>query len=231
MNQWNNLVDIFGATWDEQNIPSVAADNVCIAWPSILQCINGWESDLASKTALDFGCGGGLFCRKLSQMGLQVTGCDEASDLLGVARKNNYRTTTISDCQTLYDSDETFDLITSIMVFQFIENIEAQLNTLIEKLNVNGLLVFAVFNPEFVVDVLGGRLPASAHDTLDFQGGVRIPVFNRSAVDYRAIVADRGLTEVYRDYPPFTEDFIREYNMPFPMACPEFLIQGFRKGV
>ena len=36
MGQWDRLVDIFGCRWDEENIPACAADNMLIAWPSLI---------------------------------------------------------------------------------------------------------------------------------------------------------------------------------------------------
>lgn len=234
MNPWNQLVNVFGSTWDEEKVSGVAADNICIAWPSILQCIHNWQCDLSNKTALDFGCGGGLFCRKLSQLGLQVTGCDEASELLHVARGNNYATTTICDCERVYQSDEQFDLITSIMVFQFVEDMHILLQKLLSKLKPNGLLVFSVFNPQFVVHTLNGRmhssLPGNTVDTLSFKGELHIPVFNRDALEYQSLLGEYGLCEMYRDYPPFTPEFLHEYDMPFSVELPEYLIQGFVKG-
>ncbi|MGN6277256.1 MAG: bifunctional 2-polyprenyl-6-hydroxyphenol methylase/3-demethylubiquinol 3-O-methyltransferase UbiG, partial [Sphingomonas sp.] len=41
---------------------------------------------LASRKALDVGCGAGLLCEPLARLGAEVTGIDAAAENIGVAR-------------------------------------------------------------------------------------------------------------------------------------------------
>ncbi|SLN20312.1 Demethylrebeccamycin-D-glucose O-methyltransferase [Roseovarius albus] len=72
----------------------------------------------SGQTALDLGCGTGTVARGLAHHGLQVTGIDPASDLLGQARvldkaagvEVQYRTGTAEDTGS---ADQSVDLVTT----------------------------------------------------------------------------------------------------------------------
>ena len=233
-NQWNELTDIFGCTWNEETIPETAADNICIAWPSI---INGIEQSLSNKediVALDYGCGGGLFCRQLHSMGFQVTGYDQSEALIKSAQFNVPAGVTITNDTNVIESGQKYDLVTAIMVLQFIDNIEEVIATIAKTLNKDGLIIYAVFNPAFVHDNMGDNqlfIPSSRHDIayMELKPGIQIPFYIRSDMEYRRLFNQLGMEEIYRDLPPFTADFIEQYGVPFSTLHSEFLIQAFRK--
>lgn len=231
-NPWNRLADIFGCPSEEGSIPACAADNICIAWPSVENCIAGVFKEPRHRKALDFGCGGGMFCWRLHELGFDVTGYDKAEDLVKTARNNAPEAITITSSNAIWTQNAQYHLITSIMVLQFIEDIAATASRLLSLLRPGGLIVYAVFNPEFVEDNLN-RPPFSGfadHRSgfMELKPGVKIPVFIRRAADYRSLFESLGCEEVYRDYPGFTEAFLRKYDMPFSTTCPEYLIQAFR---
>lgn len=233
MNHWNQLTDIFGCKWNEDAIPECAADNICIAWPSI---INGIERAFNKPTrlnALDFGCGGGLFCRKLHEMGFAVTGYDESEELIKKARVNTPKEVTITNSSTIAAQNGRYDLITSLMVFQFIDNIDSTIKNTISLLKPNALIIFAVFNPKFIEENSKNNIftdfTSNQTGYMELKKGVKIPVYNRTESDYRNIFEKFGYEEVYLDLPAFTEEFLNKYKMPFSTKSPEYLIQGFRK--
>ncbi|MGV1099580.1 class I SAM-dependent methyltransferase [Thiovibrio sp. JS02] len=232
MNQWNQLTDIFGRGWDQDTIPECAADNICIAWPSLIACIDRAFAGRFSGKALDFGCGGGLFCRKLHEMGFAVTGYDEAAELLESARRNTPPEVTLTASGAEAARNGKYELITSIMVLQFIADIDSTTERIASLLKPGALTVHAVFNPEFLKANSGSRVfsgfSSGGAGFMELKEGIRIPVHNRTAAEYRRIFAKYGCEEVYLDYPPFSEEFLDQYRMPFATEQPEYLVQAFR---
>lgn len=232
-NQWNEVADIFGCTGNGKDIPETVADNILVAWPSI---INGIEQTLSGRnnlTALDFGCGGGLFCQKLHTMGYQVTGYEPSIALANAARANVPQEVNISHSRDVLTSNH-YDLISAIMVMQFIENIEEVIARLANAVAMDGVIVSAVFNPAFVHDNMNKHLlfiPANEQGVacMEIRPGIQIPFYIRTAEDYRNLFGRLGMKEVYFDLPPFTADFVNQYDVSFSTQCPEFLIQAFRK--
>lgn len=235
MNQWDQLTDIFGCKWNEDTIPECMADNICIAWPSIINCIKKVFDKSPRLNVLDFGCGGGLFCRKLYEMGFDVTGYDESEELIKTARVNTFEEVTITDSSTTVAQKGKYDLITSIMVFQFINDIDTTINNILSCLKPNGLIIYVVFNPEFIKENSNNNIFTGFTNNqtgyMEIKKGVKIPVFNRSESEYRHIFEKLGYDEVYIDLPAFTEEFLEKYKMPFSTKNSEYLIQAFRSKI
>jgi len=233
MNQWDELVDTFGCSWKDETIPETAADNICVAWPSINKCIESYFPESLGRKALDFGCGGGLFCRELAQRGFAVTGFDTSTKLAESARRNNSNSISITTSETQMLNDGGYDLISSIMVLQFIEDIDTTISKLVSVLNKNGLLIFAVFNPKFIEDNSKSLAFNSFKDYrsghMELKEGLKIPVHNRSHIEYKGLFKPFGLEEVYLDYPEFNQEFLSKYEMPFSTKFSEFQIQGFKR--
>lgn len=243
MNQWNELADIFACDSSSDAIPEYAADNICIAWPSIIAGMEKAfaDSDRAQRLrVLDYGCGGGLFCRKLHTMGHVVAGYDNARELIKKARENVPAGVYVTDSDDVLKHHAVYDVIASVMVFQFIENIEQTIAGLLPTLKSDGLVIYAVFNPEFVYDnsakndaglfsPVSDQADGTACSTMALKQGIRIPFYIRTQDDYRALFARYGMQEVYLDYPAFSPEFLREYNMRCSTKQPEFLIQAFRR--
>lgn len=232
MNQWNQLADVFGGSWDEGEIPECVADNICIAWPSILKCIDIEFPESRGNHVLDYGCGGGLFCRKLSQIGFSVTGYDESHALIKSANLNTSSEVIITSSNLEMVKGGKYDLVSSIMVFQFIMDIESTIDSISSIIKPGGLVIFAVFNPRFIEENSGGDV-FSGFDSyqtgyMALKEDLKIPVYNRNEDEYREMFVKNGFEEVYLDYPEFTKEFLDRHKMPFSTRHSEYQIQGFR---
>jgi SAM-dependent methyltransferase len=233
MNQWDQLTDIFGCKWNEDAIPGSLADNICIAWPSILKCIGKFFDKRTRLNVFDFGCGGGLFCRKLCEMGFDVTGYDESEELIKAARLNTPQEVTITNSSDIAAQRGKYDVITSIMVLQFISDINSTIENIVSILKSDGLIVYAVFNPKFIQENSVGNIFTDFTNNqagyIELKRGIKIPVYSRSESEYRHLFEKLGYKEVYRDYPPFTNGFLDKYKVPFSTKNSEYLIQAFRR--
>lgn len=231
--QWNQLSDIFSCTCEDESIPECAADNICIAWPSIKKCIkNGFENRARPKV-LDFGCGGGLFCKELYRMGFDVTGYDPSEELAKAAQFNTPPEVTVTDSATIAAQNGKYNIITSIMVLQFIDDIESTISNILSLLEPGGLVVYAVFNPSFIeanlIDSIFTGFDKSQMGYMELKKGVKIKCYSRTELEMRSVFDKFGYEEIYLDYPEFTEDFLRKYKLPFSIKHSEYLIQAFRK--
>ena len=234
VDQWNELADIFGSAGNEEDIPEAAADNICIAWPSIIKGIEQTLPDKKDIVALDYGCGGGLFCRQLQSMGFQVTGYDPSDALAKSAQQNVPADVTITNSTSVIEAGQKYDLLSAIMVLQFIDNIDDVIETITKILTENGIIIYAVFNPAFVYDNMGDQRlfvnsPKQDVAYMELKPGVQIPFYIRSDADYRDLFDKHGMKEVYRDLPSFTAEFVDKYEVTFSTRHPEFLIQAFTR--
>ncbi len=237
-NPWDGLSPIFAGTDNLQDVPPEAADNILIAWPVLIDFINQNDQQPKGKRALDYGCGGGRFASKLHALGYETYGTDTSPAMIKNAQQHygSYAEFTTGD-ELVARQHGPYDLITSLMAFEFIPDIEQVLPILLSSLKPGGLFVFATHNPEYVKDCLAAQgSPYTNFDskqhpsrgTLVF-GDTAVPIFLRSAQYYQKLLTQLGLAPLLEAYPPFTEDFLARYPTEDPTLHSEYLILGFRK--
>lgn len=114
-----------------------------------------WARDVESrrpldgKSALDVGCGAGLLCEPLARLGADVTGVDAAPENTAAASAH-------ADGMGLdirYIAGELgtldlgrFDLVTCLEVIEHVADKDAFLDTLLERLKPDGLLILSTPN-------------------------------------------------------------------------------------
>lgn len=237
-NHWDSLSSYFDTSKSAADVESNAADNIFIAWPVILRCIenNLGTRPAAGARALDFGCGGGQFASELSKRGFKTVGLDSSRAMIDVAtRAHNQKTEFRVGDEDTVRSLGNFTLITSLMTLQFIENADGAIGTLADALEANGLLVFSVFNPAYSRNSTGIETfdfdsetePATCY--LELTDDAKIPCYLRTAEHYKSIAETHGLHPVLEASPPFTQEFLDKYPHPVPTTDPEYLILGFTK--
>jgi 2-polyprenyl-6-hydroxyphenyl methylase/3-demethylubiquinone-9 3-methyltransferase len=156
------------------------------------QCDECGRTPLASKTALDVGCGAGLLAEPLARLGATVTGIDAAPEVIAVAREHaegqrlsiDYRS---GDVQQL---EGKFDLITCMEVIEHVADPAAFVTALARRLAPNGLLILSTPNAtgwsKLLMITLGeglGQIPKGTHDFDKFITPARMKV----------LLADAGL--------------------------------------
>jgi|SRR6185437_570275 len=234
-NPWDEFPSLYGSVKNDSDITSDNADNILIAWPVILDCIKKYGEK--NSRLLEYGCGTGSFAYKLNQLGFDVTGVDTSKEMIKTAKtafgdKINFQT----GDTTILSKQNKFSLITSIMTFQFIENIELTLKNIDAVLEPGGIFIFAVFNPAFVKECLRTKTFFENFDYFEkpkvgiFKlNGNKIPVFIRTAQEYKEILSVFGLKPLLESYPPFTEEFLRKYPISNLIDESEYLILGYKK--
>ena len=235
-NKWDKLSSKFNVHKNRDEIDPGAADNILIAWPPIIDLITKHfgNSQIKGLKALDYGCGTGGFSQKLDSLGFDVIGVDTSEGMLDLARKYNNNKIHFLKTEQI-PVNEKYNLITGIMVFQFIEKIEETLNQLTQRLNKDGLIVFAVFNPKFVASCLKTHVLFSHFDSesnpkrgiISFGKELDIQTFIRNADDYNKIMNNLGLSKKLEAYPKFTQEYLDKYPINTPIDESEYLILSY----
>lgn len=149
---------------------------------------------LASKIALDIGCGAGLLCEPLARLGAAVTGVDAAAE--NVAAASAHAEGVGLDIR--YMAGEvaaldigTFDLVTSVEVIEHVADKPAFLRDVAARLAPDGLLVMSTPNRTAASRLLlvgaaeaVGYVPKGTHHWEDFV----------TPEELEALLTDVGLT-------------------------------------
>ena len=113
--------------------------------------ITGMMPDLKDKRILDIGCGMGQHAIQYANSGaLSVLGIDISEKMLGYARENNsapnitYRQMAFEDLDRL---NERFDVITSSLAFDYVEDFSKLMKVIYGLLDKNGVCVFSMSHP------------------------------------------------------------------------------------
>lgn len=233
MNLWDKLSCRFDTHVHEDKIHAASADNILIAWPALVRGIEMIQPSGQGLFALDYGCGAGKFVGELQRRGYAAIGCDTSSNMIDLARKNN--TTTKFYCAGIEQvgqfEEKPFSLLTSIMVFQFIDDFDAALCQFDKVLVPGGVISFASFNLPFIEANLGEgkRFSREGGQTKMCFPGVAIPVFLRDESVYAAAFKKFGYTQHHVENPPFTKEFVEKYPSSHDTTHSEYLVMTFQK--
>lgn len=242
MSRIQNLWDALGKSSfnthiKEGEIDPRSADNILIAWPTILDAIKKHFPNPNGINILDFGCGTGGFCIKLNKLGYKVVGVDSSAEMINTAKKHSPSSVKyiLGDVSSILQNS-IFQIIVSIMTLQFIKNLEKTLISLINHLQTGGILLMADFNKEWVKECL--KIPISFADFDSNEnpqkgwktfGDLKIPVCIRDSKAYDDLAIKNGLTKFMEGYPPFTQVFVDKYPDDRPKNVSEYVILGYKR--
>ena len=129
---------------------------------------------LASKTALDVGCGAGLLCEPRARMGAAVTGVDAAPEDVEAAKAHAVQSRLPIDYRAGELSEQglgTFDVVSSMEVIEHVTDPAAFIAELVRHLKPEGLLLLSTPNRTpasrlFLVEAAErlGQVPRGTHD-------------------------------------------------------------------
>ncbi len=105
----------------------------------------------AGLSALDAGCGTGVFSEFLVRAGMDVTGFDESPEMLGIAsKKKSLKTVRMvrGDINKLPFDSDCFDRVLCAFVIEFIPDAKQVISELKRVLKPGGILVVATLNSD-----------------------------------------------------------------------------------
>lgn len=220
--QWDKYADIF----DEAQGETGDTAHRLVFDPHIAKLLG----DVAGKVILDAGCGNGYWVRNLARKASKVIGIDSSKNLINISKsKDNpenveYR---VMDLTSNSDfSDETFDLILSSMVFQFMPSLDMTALEFKRILKRGGEVIICAQHPVYQYNfrVLGklGKISEVFPETAGYfdrkfikqrvlAGKALVENFNRPLKDYLKPFLDNGFVLTGFEEPEFTEEILKEY--------------------
>lgn len=140
------------------------------------------QVDLAGKTVLDVGCGGGILSESLARAGAHVTAIDLSEPALQIAREHakqhnlsiDYQLTTIE--QLAEKQPQTFDVITCMEMLEHVPDPTSVIQACSQLVKPEGDLFFSTINrnaKSYAFAILGAEylfnlLPKGTHDYQQF---------------------------------------------------------------
>lgn len=150
---WDGLASCFDRTDLENAGYAPAVENLKVVWPDLYRII---QNELPKKGGInyrvcDFGCGTGKLAEAISSLGASVYGCDCSKEMIARARHSTQGNVVYGvGSHGFVRHYAPFDLITAIMVFQFMNDWNKALDVLIDCLAKDGILFWAIHNDEYV---------------------------------------------------------------------------------
>ena len=108
-----------------------------------------------NQTLLDIGCGGGILCEALTDLGAKVTGIDSSAASIDVARTHAemenkkihyYAEDFLSYAKKKYLSKSRFDIITALEMLEHVPDPDTYLSCMAQLLKADGRLVVSTIN-------------------------------------------------------------------------------------
>jgi 2-polyprenyl-6-hydroxyphenyl methylase/3-demethylubiquinone-9 3-methyltransferase len=158
----------------------------------------GWidqHANLAGKTVIDIGCGGGILSESMADLGAQVTGIDLGEKALKVARLHllesgrqvNYRH--IAAEEMAAENPEAFDVVTCLDMLEHVPSPASIVAACAQLAKPGGWAFFSTLNrnlKSYAFAVLGAEyllkmLPKGTHDYAKFIQPAELASFARAA--------------------------------------------------
>lgn len=234
---WDKLASTVFDTSKNDALHSSAMDNILIAHPAVHSIIASYFGSRNDIEVLDFGCGTGGFVKELSDKNYSVIGMDPSQGMIDIAKSRNipYAEFICGEIHSI-DRNSSFDLIVSIMVFQFIGNLEQESSSLLQHLKKDGLLIIVVHNDDYVAECLLKKskfrnITGTHQIYITLGDAINVPIYKRSENDYWSLFNRLSLKQYQTIKPPFTEEYLSKIDADSvePTVAPKFLISSYIK--
>ncbi len=172
------------------------------------------HAEVAGKTVLDVGCGGGILSEGLARLGAQVSGIDMGEAPLSVAKLHQLETGLDIDYQRITveelaaDRPASFDVVTCLEMLEHVPDPASVVHACSELVKPGGLIFFSTINRNpkaYLFAIIGAEyllqmLPKGTHDFNKF--------IRPSEMDQWARAADLELVELIgMTYNPLTRTY------------------------
>jgi ubiquinone/menaquinone biosynthesis C-methylase UbiE len=127
---------------DKKNAFTYATRDADVSWQ---QCIEGLV-DFEGKDVLDIGCGGGIYTKKIAQMGAKsITAADYSSVMLQATKETckefEHVSYIVADATNVPLEDEQFDIIFSRALIHHLPDLQAYFKEAYRLLKPSGILI------------------------------------------------------------------------------------------
>jgi 2-polyprenyl-3-methyl-5-hydroxy-6-metoxy-1,4-benzoquinol methylase len=221
---WDKIADKFN-TYKKDGVWYGALDNIITAWPAVLGFVNENFTDTKGRKALDFGCGTGMFCRELKNLGFETTGVDISPEMIKIGQQNLEGVSLyVGDAgfaRSLAEQRGAFDLVTSIMCMQFVE--DDGVKSLAQAVASGGCMVCVNHNPLHLEERgLDRRFNLTGTDVI-------VPVYKRTAEDYDNLLAEYGMERLLETYLQENKKVLEQQGVKRDLKHPKYMVLAYKK--
>lgn len=159
LNQWDKVANYFDPNIKNNSNYFPAKENFEAIWPYLSKLL--CQQKLPNRNDFricDFGCGTGVLAEKLSTMLYDIYACDTSQEMIALAQSSTKGLVTYKTSFEHLKKHGPFNLITAIMVFQFISNPQATINAMAENLIDGGHIFFATHNVDYVYECINNGI-------------------------------------------------------------------------
>ncbi len=121
--------------------------NEMLEMPATFELMN----NIKGKRILDFGCGTGIYSKKMTEMGAKVKGFDISQEMLKIAKRENPKLELRLGSGYKIPFNEKFDIVVAPLVLEHLEDWDRVFKQIKRVLKKEGHFIFSTDNP--VVEV------------------------------------------------------------------------------
>lgn len=206
MNIWDDLAQYF------EGDNSDSADNVEIIEPIVIKELK----KIKNLKIIDFGCGSGNFCRRISSFSKKILGTDSSKEMIKIANIHNKSKNIEYTTKQIFDLDiKDFNTFNATAVLQFLE--DAELVKLIEFLadsNIKNIFI-ANDNVDMIEDVKEAKsiykFKANKLRYTIQLGEKEVEIIPRHQDEYAGFFEKAGFELVNSFNPHYPKSFLEKY--------------------
>ncbi len=146
---WNK-----SAKWYNELLSNEGTYQKDLILPNLLRLV----SPKPGEKILDLGCGQGFFCREFDKSGAKITGVDNSSKLIEIAKKNSSKSVNyfVGSADNLTFIKETFDKIILVLSLQNMEKADLVIKECAKKIKKGGSMYLVLNHPCFRIPGASG---------------------------------------------------------------------------
>ncbi len=118
------------------------------------EIILGLLNDISKERMLELGCGTGHWTEFFLNNNFEVTGIDISESMLNIAKLKNLNCElTIGNSENIPFKNSSFNMVSSITMLEFVENIDIVVQEIFRVLKTGGYLLIGCLNSESIIGI------------------------------------------------------------------------------
>ncbi len=111
--------------------------------PSMMKMLG----NVKNKKILDWGCGSGIYIKKLKSKGAIIKGFDISPEMVEIAKRNNPNTEIKIGSGINIPFNENFDIVFASLSLHYLKKLDKPIQEIARVLKPNGIFIFSTGNP------------------------------------------------------------------------------------